>query len=470
VLKSTFLNGRIELLPAVYEEGAKRELDALVRLYNRNLGPITSLNLLRPELLDLSVYSAYCHHVPLPSLIRDSLLKVSPNAQPLPGGGKGIGPLRAIQGAFGEMAERLLASLDFSVLAHEIVSATHSDLERRGLEALGPADLPLFHPAQFKDPRFPFAPFEGDTVLGWIEGTSLLDGRPILVPAQLVLMYYRPQEDEPPIGYATTAGLACHPSRQEAILHGLYEVVERDALNIRWYCRLAPPRIEVDVFGAIAHSLGVDEASLRKVTPYLEVGAFDMSLDAPYPVIAVVGFDRSRQERCFLGGTGGADRKERALAQALGELGQCQTGFRFDDPFGRSPILADTELSDVVEFFDAPLYYGHAKNLPRVYWFTSNDHRIRWNAVRSLDLVPEVAWKAALSWLRQAGMRPILFDFGTGDGLAVTKIYVPELTQACPPKYPTLGHERFYGLPDRIGLSSRTLQFEDLIRDPIPFA
>jgi YcaO cyclodehydratase, ATP-ad Mg2+-binding len=94
----------------------------------------------------------------------------------------------------------------------------------------------------------------------------------------------------------------------------------------------------------------------------MDVHILELTLDSPIPVLAAIGIDRSRTERMFAGGTGAAYRREEALAQALFELGQCQTGFHFEDPFGRLPILPDADLSDVVQFFDAPLYYGHATN------------------------------------------------------------------------------------------------------------
>jgi hypothetical protein len=47
---------------------------------------------------------------------------------------------------------------------------------------------------------------------------------------------------------------------------------------------------------------------------------------------------------------------------------------------------------------------------------------------------------------------------------------VPQLTQACPPQYPTLGHPRFYHLAQQLGRADKALTFRDLTSDPIPFA
>jgi ribosomal protein S12 methylthiotransferase accessory factor len=470
-LITTYLNERIELLDGLYDQERAAELAAVSRLYNRTLGPVTAMNLVRPEFCDLSMYSAYCHHVPVERLIRDLRIKAGPYGGLVPGGGKGATLLRPVLGALGEMTERLLAILHFTSLYDRVRYGTHRDLTRAGHRGLAPAEVPLFDAAQYAAPGFDFVPFDEDIWLGWIEGCDLVTGDPVWVPAQLVLMYYKPHPDEPMIGYATTAGLAFQTSRLRAILHGLFEVIERDALNIRWYSKLAPPRVAVDLREVMASQLGIPRSRMR--TPYLDVEVFLLTLDSPIPVLATIGIDRSRVERAFLGGTGASSRREDALAQALFELGQCQTGFHFEDPFGRLPIDADTELTDVVEFFDAPLYYGHARNLPRTAWFTSSQRELAWEDLPTSGSAEEASvYDGVRNWMRDGGLGGVVLDFGDvcPPGMAITKVYVPGLTHACPPRNPMLGRPRFTELPYRLGVSDRPLTFEDLHTDPAPFA
>jgi ribosomal protein S12 methylthiotransferase accessory factor len=332
--------------------------------------------------------------------------------------------------------------------------------------------MPLFAPEQYATPQFDYVPFRPDSFLGWTEGRELLTGNPILVPAQLVLMYYKPHPAEAAIGYATTAGLAFHMSRYQAILHGLYEVIERDALNINWYTKLPPPRVDVDLRDFLKAHLNVQLA--RMSTPYVrEVHVLLLTLDLPIPVFATIAIDRSRQERALLGGSGGSSQRERGLGQALFELGQSQSAFHVENPFGRKPIYADSDLSEVIEFFDAPLYFGHARNLPRTYWFTASEHVIPWESVPTANFANEIEeYEATLDWLRATELRPIVLDFSDAcwPGVSLTKVFVPQLTQACPPYNPTLGHPRFYELQQRLGRTDRVLKFHDLNSDPVPFA
>ncbi|MEU9714033.1 YcaO-like family protein [Streptomyces sp. NPDC047976] len=64
----------------------------------------------------------------------------------------------------------------------------------------------------------------------WAAGTGLVSGARVLLPVDLVRRRgHRPQW-APEVLRATSTGLACGNSRDEALLHGLFEVVERDVL------------------------------------------------------------------------------------------------------------------------------------------------------------------------------------------------------------------------------------------------
>src|SRR5207247_679169 len=117
----THLNQRIELLEGLYGAERAKELEYLSRLHNRHTGPITSVNLYRPELLDLALYTSSCEHSDIGRLIGD--LSVKENTSQVvfvPGGGKGIRMQQAFFGALGELAERFLAILDFEAICDRL--------------------------------------------------------------------------------------------------------------------------------------------------------------------------------------------------------------------------------------------------------------------------------------------------------------------------------------------------------------
>lgn len=463
-LEVTYLNQRLELFDGVFGEMRRRELDAVSRLYNRHIGPIGALHLERPEPIDFGMYTGSSSHSPVNLLVPDLTVRpMDAAAMAIPGGGKGLGLAQPLTSALGELAERLLAVLHFQAVVDQLEFATYEMLSREGRRALGPEDLQLFAPEQLARPGFGYVPFRHDTPLRWITGTDLLSGEPVLVPAQLVLLYYRRQPGEAPIGYPTSGGLAFHTDRQRAILHGLYEYIERDAINVRWYCRLAPPRVSLDLAAFIAarwHPAHVRFSSpnLAPITVYLN------TLDVPIPVFTAVSLDTHRRTHGFVGAGGAWADRDRALVQTLFELGQTR-GVLTSCASAEGQIHADSSTGEMRQFLDGALYFGHEENRERLDWYLSEGGSIEW------DAIPGLGSSADTGWLRAAGLAPVVIDLDGAcwPGVHVVRVIVPQLTAACVAAHPYLGHSRYYTMPIRQGLTSRPLTFDDLNPDPIPF-
>ncbi|GAA0667154.1 YcaO-like family protein [Streptomyces thermocarboxydovorans] len=64
----------------------------------------------------------------------------------------------------------------------------------------------------------------------WATGTGLVSGEKVLLPVDLVRRRVQRPEWTPDLLRATSTGLACGNTRDEALLHALFEVVERDVL------------------------------------------------------------------------------------------------------------------------------------------------------------------------------------------------------------------------------------------------
>jgi ribosomal protein S12 methylthiotransferase accessory factor len=188
-------------------------------------------------------------------------------------------------------------------------------------------------------------------------------------------------------------------------------------------------------------------------------------------VLTAIAIDRSRPERAFLGGGGASSRRERALEQALFELGQSRTAFKVYRPSLVKNIQVDSRVADMTDFFDAALFYGYAPNLGRLNWYRETQHVRDWSSVATLETRDtQREYDEMLGWLRGAGWTPVILEFGdTWPDLHLVKVLVPQLTQASVPSHPYLGHPRFYDLPHRLGLTETRLHYEDLNTDPVPF-
>jgi len=468
----TYLNGRVEAWDDIHNLAVRQQTSALHRLYNHFLGPVTSIRWHRPEWSDLSMYGCSCAHTSVRDLIPDLTVRAGPDeGLVIPGGGKGVNIQRSLLGALGELAERLLGVLHFGAVLEKLPIASYSELVHQGRTALGPDRLPLFSAEQYAQPEFPYVPFTADTPLRWIEGTELLSGESVLVPAQLVLMYYMRHPQELLIGYPTSGGLAFHTDREQAILHAIYEVIERDAINVSWYSRITPAKVDVDIKEFLAREHNLSQSRLS--TPDIpEIGVWLNTLDLPVPIFTVIAIDRSRSQRAFLGGGGSGSKREIALAQALFELGQGRIALRGYLPTGMKNIRPETNISELTDFFDSAIYYGFSQNLPKLDWYIFGTRSVRWEDVPSLhyeDASKEYA--VTLELVRAAALNPIVLDFGSAcwAGTVLIKVLIPELTQASVPSHPYLGHPRFYRARKLSFGEDELLSSEDLNTDPMPF-
>jgi len=83
-------------------------------------------------------------------------------------------------------------------------------------------------------------PLAAETRLDWIQGWDLMSDAEVLVPANAV---YHPYTRGIPIFRSNTSGLASGNTIEEAIVHGLLEVIERDAISIAEYSRVVGQEI-----------------------------------------------------------------------------------------------------------------------------------------------------------------------------------------------------------------------------------
>jgi ribosomal protein S12 methylthiotransferase accessory factor len=110
----------------------------------------------------------------------------------------------------------------------------------------------------------------------WVEGEHLVTGTRVSLPAEFV-HYPPPQERHKP---AITTGLGLGNSGAEALLSGLYEVIERDATMLAWYSTFEPLGLAVDDdrFRTLTKRARAEELD---VTPLL------VTQDVDVPVVAV---------------------------------------------------------------------------------------------------------------------------------------------------------------------------------------
>jgi YcaO-like protein with predicted kinase domain len=251
----------------------------------------------------------------------------------------------------------------------------------------------------------------------WVEGRDLMSGRPIWVPYELVTAdYSHPQPADLGFFQATTNGLASGNHPLEAMLHGLYETVERDAVALwRAGTHEAQQRRGVDL-ASIAGTVCFDLLE-RFRQAGTAVRIWDVTSDIGLPVFVCLAMpnDATRGIEPELGAGCHADR-DVALCRALTEAAQARV----------------TRISGARDDF-APSSYGWAERQAR---WDAAQRLCKGPAARDFRLAPTGAREtlradldAALSGLAREGLSQVAWiDLSQPAlGIPVGRIVVPGL-------------------------------------------
>lgn len=150
--------------------------------------------------------------------------------------GAGFDPVSAKYSAVGESLERLAAG---SYLPNDIKLVQSKEIQE---QKVNPAEFVLFSEEQYNDLKFPYQRFDQNVRIRWSQAKNLCTGRTEYIPLPFVKLPYRVEKSEVRISPAISTGLALGKTREQAILSGFYEVIERDAFALSWFLKLPPNR------------------------------------------------------------------------------------------------------------------------------------------------------------------------------------------------------------------------------------
>jgi ribosomal protein S12 methylthiotransferase accessory factor len=195
------------------------------------------------------------------------------------------------------------------------VNERFSDL---GSDAVDPRRFILHHPDQYDEPGFRLAPYSPDTPYNWVWAYSFRRDSPVLIPEQLAYYALGPENpaSSPRFVLETSNGCALGGTMAEAVLHGLFEVIERDAFLASWYSRRPPARVDTS---------GLDDPLVRALLARcraheMQVEVLDIRAGLPTPAFAVSIVDRTAGDHPALALAAGAHLDPvRALQGALVE-------------------------------------------------------------------------------------------------------------------------------------------------------
>jgi ribosomal protein S12 methylthiotransferase accessory factor len=156
----------------------------------------------------------------------------------------------------------------------KIITITYKQLQKKGIKAIDPICFGFLQDAQ-------------TIKLGWTEGFVPESNDKILIPAQLLFLTWRKYANEPFITENITTGAAAGSTKEQAILSGLYEAVERDATMSAYLNRIPLSPFELKTIDDERIQKMITVCYRYRITPYI----FDATNDVGVPVYITLLYD-----------------------------------------------------------------------------------------------------------------------------------------------------------------------------------
>ncbi len=200
---------------------------------------------LREKLLDL-------RHGPVTGIFKTGYLPLAVMSAELTGDHKEYGFGRTVDFA---SAERV--ALYEAVERHNGMrprrtrSITEASFTQLGPErAVDPSRVGRYDPEHVDHPSFPLTPYRPHVKTQWVQGWSYTQRKPLAVPEHLA---YWAASSHNQFVSETSNGCGLGNSLAEAVLHGLFEVAERDAFLMAWYAKSPLHRIRIPDDDVLPH-------------------------------------------------------------------------------------------------------------------------------------------------------------------------------------------------------------------------
>jgi ribosomal protein S12 methylthiotransferase accessory factor len=354
----------------------------------------------------------------------------------------------AMAKAIGEAVERYCSAI------FEVEELPLADYETAPFVCVPPEQFASHLPDQYRQPGFPWVPFNRETAVRWAPCREIATGQTVHVPACRIYMpytYYLGTGDTP-IGQPISTGLACHENFARATINAICEVVERDAVMIAWQSMMAPPQIRIETLSEANYDL-VQRFECTKAS----ITVFDLTLDHGIPtILSVMRGTTSDAPALVVAGAASLDPEE-AVRKSLEELAHTRRYSQYIK--GRAPrIIPDPpDYDTVIDQISHLNFYVDHLHLHHAEFLFGSRKRVEFDAIAKLSSGdPTRDVEILTERVGVVGERVLVADLTTSDidavGLKVVRAIVPGF-QPLQMGYRlrSLGGRRLYEVPRRLG-------------------
>ncbi|TYR78616.1 TOMM precursor leader peptide-binding protein [Priestia megaterium] len=353
-------------------------------------------------------------------------------------------------------------------------TAVHDSYQNLKDKALNPIEVGIHAEKQYSQPDCPFKPLSPNRPINWVWGYSFLQKQSILVPE--LLAYYSLGCGDGFV-YETSNGCALGGSLEEAIFHGILEVVERDSFLITWYAQLSLPRL--DIRSACDKELQLMVDRVRSVAGY-DLHFFNSTMEHGIPSIWAIAKNRKETGMNLICAAGAHPDPIKAVKSAIHELAGMMPSFDGNFEANRKNYEKLLHDSSLVKYME---HHGMLYGLPQAeerlqFLLDENGSSQTFEEAftpqkQSADLTNDL--HDILEKFRELNLEVIVVDQTAPaikrNGLYCVKVLIPGMLPM------TFGHhltrleglERVLRVPVELGYKKQLLTLEELNPHPHPF-
>jgi ribosomal protein S12 methylthiotransferase accessory factor len=323
----------------------------------------------------------------------------------------------------------------------QFIVATAHEL---GVVGLDLDTIPRCSAAELSHPRCPLVLPDKTSPIRWIRGLSLCDGRLVYIPAVMVYSRLGGISKGERICLPISTGCAAHVSYEKALLNGIFEVVERDAISIIWLQQLTLPRVTL---ATIPPALAPYWARYERGST--ECLFFDGTTDFGIPTIYGLQLSHSA-ERATLVSCSTDFSFVSAIAKVIRDMVQLNVAFQ-------SPPRSPKSYEDCKGLLDGATFLARAENSTAFNFLLKSTSERPLNALRPLeDRNDRDNLAMVVDIFRRKQVDVYAVDLSTDEalraGMRVVRVVIPAL-QPLSFNYRAryLGHPRLYQAPRSMG-------------------
>lgn len=391
-------------------------------------------------------------------------------------GGAGLNRSSARSAAIGESLERYCLSY---IDQNKLIFSSHKDIIKKNYNAVDLNKFAIFSDKQYSIKDFMFKKPTLDSKMNWIQGYSVIDKALVLVPACMIYIPYpHPgntnflhllNTDEDRYASAVSTGTSCASSIKEAVLKGIYEVIERDAFVITWLNKLPVPLMNISSGKTISKIFSKIFAPSK-----LKFYIFDISTDISIPVMCAFIIDELNEDLAVSVGASANLNPEKAALKALIEAAQGRIYLKSTKSKIKKRYSED--YRNVNTFDDHVMLFSKRESIKNLDFLTNNSSTKNFSEFNEIteDNDVESSLQICKDKIKSSGMDIIATDLTTIDvrefGLYVCKILIPGMQELNGDhNYIRFGGNRLYKVPIRKGYHSHALSEDQMNKIPHPF-